>query len=252
MELLWLTDYWFILYFLFSGGVWLAWYAVYFLFREIERPRVLTILMAPLRVLTDSTFLRFIAFLSLLVATIALVSDLTPALNGYGPWRISAFGEHWQNLAPGTLKGVETAVSESMGHGIWSIVMAIPTAVFLGLLTVGFAAFGRWRTWPVAVVLGLMTLIVLASDLTAIPQEESAILQDDGPSRLTTLGKHLIYLFSERVDQAEAAFAEWIGRGGWTIVESVLSIPTFFLFGLLASVVAYFGRERTQLEIFTN
>lgn len=88
--------------------------------------------------------LRFIAFLSLLVATVAFVADATPALNGTGPFSPVAFEQHWAGLAPNSLEATR-ATFEGLPQGwlvtfLFETLIGLPTSFLFGLIG-GLAAF---------------------------------------------------------------------------------------------------------------
>lgn len=91
--------------------------------------------------------LRFLAYLLLLVAVVALVADVTPALNG--AFRATPFAEHIAELAPQSLAAAEKAVSETAPPWIWhygvGALISLPTFLLFGVAG-GWAAYaGRRR-----------------------------------------------------------------------------------------------------------
>lgn len=93
--------------------------------------------------------LRFLAYVLLLVAVIALVADATPALNGVSGFRATPFTEHIAELAPQSLAAAETAVSETTHPWVWSYgvgaLISLPTFLLFGI-SGGWAAYaGRRR-----------------------------------------------------------------------------------------------------------
>jgi len=93
--------------------------------------------------------LRFLVFLCLIVATVALVGDATPMLNGTGPFASTAFEAHWQGLAPKSLEaaraGLETAPQAWLLASVFNLLVAIPTSVLFGLMAALAALGGRRR-----------------------------------------------------------------------------------------------------------
>lgn len=93
--------------------------------------------------------LRFLAFVFLLVAAIALVSDATPELDGYGRFEPTLFVEHWRSIAPNSVASAQKAVSDSTHPIIWSFGIAplinLPTYLIFGVLGVLAAVTGRRR-----------------------------------------------------------------------------------------------------------
>ena len=92
--------------------------------------------------------LRFLAFVFLLIGTIALVSDATPALDGFGPFEPTLFVEHWRGLAPKSVSDAQNALSESTHPLVWDIGVAsiinLPTFFIFGVLGL-LAAFAGQR-----------------------------------------------------------------------------------------------------------
>jgi hypothetical protein len=93
--------------------------------------------------------LRFLAFVCLLVAAIALVSDATPELEGYGRFEPTLFVEHWRSIAPNSVASAQQAVSNSTHPMIWNLGIAplinLPTYLIFGALGVLAAMAGRRR-----------------------------------------------------------------------------------------------------------
>jgi hypothetical protein len=93
--------------------------------------------------------LRFLTSLFALVAVIALVADVTPALNGAAPFKLTSVAGDWQLLAPATLEATRTAVTNATAPWVWnSVVMSVldlPTPVLFGLLALIFGILGRRR-----------------------------------------------------------------------------------------------------------
>lgn len=93
--------------------------------------------------------LRFLAYLLLLVAVVALVADVTPALNGVSAFRATPFAEHIAELAPQSLAAAEKAVSETAPSWVWhygvGALISLPTFLLFGVAG-GWAAYaGRRR-----------------------------------------------------------------------------------------------------------
>ena len=93
--------------------------------------------------------LRFLTSLFALVAVIALVADVTPALNGAAPFKLTSVAGHWQLLAPATFEAVHTAVTNATASWVWnSVIMSVldlPTPVLFGILALVFGILGRRR-----------------------------------------------------------------------------------------------------------
>jgi hypothetical protein len=94
--------------------------------------------------------LRFLSFVFLLVATIALVSDATPMVNGFGPFQPTLFVDHLRGLAPKSVESVRMAISNATSPLVWDLgiatLISLPTFVFFGVLGLIAAYAGRRRT----------------------------------------------------------------------------------------------------------
>ncbi len=93
--------------------------------------------------------LRFLASLCLLVATVALVADLTPALTGAGPWRMTTVAEHWADIAPASFNAARQAVDKAAGPWLWEVpitgLISWPTFLLFGALAILCGYAGRRR-----------------------------------------------------------------------------------------------------------
>ena len=93
--------------------------------------------------------LRFLAFVFLLVGTIALVADATPALDGFGPFEPTLFVDQWRGLAPKSVSSAQTAVSEATHPLVWDIgigsLINLPTFFIFGVLGLLAALVGQRR-----------------------------------------------------------------------------------------------------------
>jgi hypothetical protein len=82
--------------------------------------------------------LRFLGFLCVLVATIALVSDVTLSGTRNRPALLTPASVHWSDLSPGTLVAAQKAVRSATHPLVWDVVarpvLGLPSAVlFAGL-----------------------------------------------------------------------------------------------------------------------
>ncbi len=95
------------------------------------------------------TVLRFLASLFLLVALVALVSDLSPWLLGARGYSSTAFAKHWGDLAPATLQSARASLTKFAGAWAWDWVVArvigLPTSVLFGSLAALMGWLGRRR-----------------------------------------------------------------------------------------------------------
>lgn len=93
--------------------------------------------------------LRFLASLFALVAIVALVADVTPALRGTGPFTAHSVIGYWTELAPASLVATRANITAMTFPWVWnpvllSVLTAPMSALFAGLaLVCGY--FGRRR-----------------------------------------------------------------------------------------------------------
>lgn len=94
--------------------------------------------------------LRFIATLSMLIAVIALIADLTPVFAGTKPFALASFESHWRDVAPTTFQALEQSIAGGRDGPVWAFVigpvLAMPTVVLFALVAVIAGYFGRRRT----------------------------------------------------------------------------------------------------------
>ena len=92
---------------------------------------------------------RFLSALFLLVAVVALVSDLTPMLAGAGPFMATPMSTHWSDLAPTSLAAAKSAVNSAAPPFVWdtliSGVIDRPTFVIFTVLALIAGYAGRRR-----------------------------------------------------------------------------------------------------------
>lgn len=91
---------------------------------------------------------RFLAAVFLLVATIALVVDATPALYGGGPFEATPLSTQWQELAPNSFEATRTSVSglsPAVWDGVIARILGVPTFVIFGALALLSGYAGRRR-----------------------------------------------------------------------------------------------------------
>jgi len=95
------------------------------------------------------TVLRFLASLFLLVAIMALVSDMTPWLIGGKPFISTSFAKHWGDVAPATLQGAKMAVTKVAGAWAWDwgigALIRLPTYLLFGAVALVAGVAGRRR-----------------------------------------------------------------------------------------------------------
>lgn len=93
--------------------------------------------------------LRFIANVLFLIAAIALVGDITPALQGIGNFKLTSFATHWAELSPKSLAATKESMIDFAGGFIWNFgmknIIAIPSAILFAILGGLFGYLGRRR-----------------------------------------------------------------------------------------------------------
>jgi hypothetical protein len=91
---------------------------------------------------------RFLAAVFLLVATISVVVDATPALYGADPFVATSLAAQWEELAPSSLEATRTSVSGVsawLWNGIIAPILDIPTFIAFGALALVSGYAGRRR-----------------------------------------------------------------------------------------------------------
>lgn len=74
-----------------------------------------------------------------------------------------------------------------------------------------------------------------------------------GPFEATTLGEHWRELGATSHGAAKEAVSDLAGPWVWeNLIGSVLGLPTFVAFGLLALLSGYAGRRRKAVRVFVN
>ena len=91
---------------------------------------------------------RFLAAVFLLVATIALVVDATPAVYGAGGFQPTALATHWNDLGKSSFEAARSSLSEAapwLWDGLVAPLLDLPTFVIFGLLALLAGYIGRRR-----------------------------------------------------------------------------------------------------------
>lgn len=89
---------------------------------------------------------RFLAWMLLLIAIVALVSDLTRALNGGGLSFTTSYG-YWKSVAPQSLYASTAFVQKTLHPVLWDPislrVLLLPIWLLLGGIGLAMAVLGR-------------------------------------------------------------------------------------------------------------
>jgi hypothetical protein len=92
---------------------------------------------------------RFLAGLCALVALLAFVTDLTPALSSDAPFRGTTVAEHWKSLIPASFEGAKRSVTASPVSFLWALaiepVLNGTSFIVLSLFALLFGYIGRRR-----------------------------------------------------------------------------------------------------------
>lgn len=91
---------------------------------------------------------RFLSAVFLLVATVALVVDATPAVYGAGGFHTTTLSEQWKELGPSSFEVARHAVTDAapwVWDNILEPVLDVPTFVMFGVLALLSGYAGRRR-----------------------------------------------------------------------------------------------------------
>jgi hypothetical protein len=93
--------------------------------------------------------LRFLASLFALIAVVALVADLTPALTGTGGFTAHSVVSYWAELAPASLVATRASIVENSFPWLWNpmllSILSAPMSLLFGSLALVCGYFGRRR-----------------------------------------------------------------------------------------------------------
>lgn len=93
--------------------------------------------------------LRFLASLFLLIAVVALVSDVTRATGAGATFEATSIAQQWAALAPGSLQSAKAMVSRATHPLVWDTLVAplinTPAFVLFGALALLSGIAGRRR-----------------------------------------------------------------------------------------------------------
>jgi len=92
---------------------------------------------------------RFLAAVCLLVAVIALVTDLTGPISAGESFSATTVEAQWREMAPATLLSTKAAVEKAASPWVWDTliwpILALPTFLLFGVLAAWFGYAGRRR-----------------------------------------------------------------------------------------------------------
>jgi hypothetical protein len=104
----------------------------------------------------------------------------------------------------------------------------------------------------VAVLRFLASLFLLAAVL-AFAADSTQMLSGTGPFKSTSFAQHWQDLAPTTLARARDALSTGQASFLWPyLVEPLIALPSFLLFGLLAALTGYIGRRRRRVEIFVN
>lgn len=97
-----------------------------------------------------------------------------------------------------------------------------------------------------AALMALAAVLALVADLT--PK-----ITGDGAFHATTFEEHWRDLSPKTLQGAEETLSRSTSPTVWTVLRrSVLALPTFVLFFLMAALLGYAGRHRNRVNIYVN
>jgi hypothetical protein len=93
--------------------------------------------------------MRAMAYPLLLLAAVALITDVTRTTSGDAGLVVTSLAEHWRAIAPGTFDAARAAVTRRAGGWMWDPVilgmLRLPAWLMLGGLGLGLGYAGRRR-----------------------------------------------------------------------------------------------------------
>lgn len=93
--------------------------------------------------------LRFLSSLFALIAVVAFVADVTPALNGNAPFISHSVMSYWSELAPASLAATQTNITAMTRPWVWdpllTSILNFPMSLLFASLAVLCGYFGRRR-----------------------------------------------------------------------------------------------------------
>jgi hypothetical protein len=142
--------------------------------------------------------------------------------------------------------GAAVAMWHSSGEPPPSGMLQLSLAFFLAALVTGLiGAETRPRLMLrfLSALCALIAAIALAADISA----------QGGVFGATSLLGHLEQFAPSLLASIKASITRALGGGFWdSVAISVMSIPTFLFFGLLAIFCGYAGRQRRAISVFVN
>lgn len=92
---------------------------------------------------------RFLAGIFILLAAVAFVSDITPAVTGSGVFAVTSLGDLWVKVGPGSYNAAKAAITGSAAPWLWdgpiSHLLGWPTFALFGVLGLLCGYAGRRR-----------------------------------------------------------------------------------------------------------
>ena len=102
-------------------------------------------------------------------------------------------------------------------------------------------------------VLRFMAGLLLLAALIALVDDATRPLKGTGQFSPSSLGRLWNETAPKTLVAARSALGHGFGALVWNgIIAKILQLPTFLLLGVVGLVLAYFGRRRNRIEVFTN
>jgi hypothetical protein len=93
--------------------------------------------------------MRVLTYPLLLLAAVALITDVTRTTSGDGGLVVTSLAEHWRAIAPATFEAARAAVTRRAGGWMWDpmilSVLRLPGWLALGALSLALGYAGRRR-----------------------------------------------------------------------------------------------------------
>ena len=97
-----------------------------------------------------------------------------------------------------------------------------------------------------AALFALVAVLALVSDATPSVQKQDAFAP-------TSFEAHWKALSPKTLESTQANLSQSLPPTVWKVLKStVLAMPTFLLFGLLAAIFGYAGRHRHRINVYVN
>lgn len=102
-------------------------------------------------------------------------------------------------------------------------------------------------------VFRFLAAVFLLAATIALVVDATPWVYGAGPLEATSLGEHWRDMGATSYAAAKSAISGVLGPWMWEgVIGTLLSLPTFLAFGLLALLSGYIGRRRKSVRVFVN